>query len=82
MSTIHRKVYDMAAQKGGIIRIPGPPAPLGKGTIVAVTDPLILKEIAAQEFEGVTKPPNLYKVFATVSIRMLSGVMRRVHTCF
>lgn len=61
-------MYKLAAEKGGIIKVPGPPAPLGKGTIVAVTDPLILREIAAEEFTGVTKPPGLYKVFATVCV--------------
>jgi hypothetical protein len=51
----------MAERYGGIFKVKAP----GR-TVVVVTDPMLLAQLTAQEFTGVTKPEKLYYPFALV----------------
>jgi pyoverdine/dityrosine biosynthesis protein Dit1 len=64
-------VYETAEEHGGLVKMYAP----GR-TIVAVSDPKVLAEVVAQEFDGVTKPEDLYKTLAVV------GGQREVRYCW
>eukprot|EP00775_Hariotina_reticulata_P000235 gene235-439_t len=57
----HRKVYDIAEEHGGLVKLYAP----GR-TIVAISDPKVVAEALAQDFDGVNKPADLYKPFAVL----------------